>query len=377
MTVGFVFGTRPEVTKAIGIARSYAEMAGSMICAIATGQQTNLVRSALCDYDAQSFADITWLANQDLKGQDPHWERNFEPELRRIVDARGISAIVGTGDTRSVLVSAIFCGNNGLPFIHLEAGIRHVEVIGEFEPEESNRRRISKLADFHCCPTARQRSLLLSEGFHMEVVHVLGDLSTLAVSETWRARRRRASTGTGSMVPLSTLVSRPLCLCTFHRSTSVLNMDMLIDRLCSDLADYPFVTFLVCRRPDTRWDRFYEHLDRIANVLVTDAPGPLAFQGLLCHCDFVITDSAGVQQEALLLNKPVVALRANIELLEGHPLLEVVRPPYHELPRALLQALSRISSSRQLDITLHCQAGDMIAGRGAYLIQTFAPDLRR
>ena len=56
---------------------------------------------------------------------------------------------------------------------------------------------------------------------------------------------------------------------------------------------------------------------------------------------FVITDSAGVQQEALALGKQVVACREDVELYQGNPLLQVVRPPF----RRLLPVVAQLSDA--------------------------------
>jgi UDP-N-acetylglucosamine 2-epimerase (non-hydrolysing) len=374
MTVGFIFGTRPEITKSIGIARAFHGRTGSAIQAIATGQQTDLVRDAFADFDANRFSQINWLSNPELLGQDPNWSKMFEHSLLVLRSRLSLTSLVGTGDTQSVMLAATFCREHGLGFIHLEAGIRHLSIQGDLEPEERNRRGISLLADVHCCPTARQRTQLLSEGHRLETIHVLGDLSTLAIAETWRSRRLRFSTSLDASDMKYGMSSRPFCVCTFHRSTSYIFMDALVDELCDGLDHFSSVMFLVCRRPDTRWDRFYKHLYRLKNVRIVPAPGPLSFQGILCHSDFVITDSAGVQQEALLLNKPVIALRSNIELLEEHPLLALVRPPYTNLSLAISKTIRRASISRETDVSLHCHAGDLIAERGAYLIGAFDRD---
>jgi UDP-N-acetylglucosamine 2-epimerase len=54
----------------------------------------------------------------------------------------------------------------------------------------------------------------------------------------------------------------------------------------------------------------------------------------------VITDSAGVQQEALLLGKRVVVVRSQVELYETHPRLWLVPPPYADLISTCLKVLS-------------------------------------
>jgi UDP-N-acetylglucosamine 2-epimerase (non-hydrolysing) len=370
--IGFIFGTRPEVTKSIGIMKSYSRISSGAVCAIATGQQTSLVRSAFTDLRASDHSQIEWLANCNAHGQDEMWEANFERSLESLTSRRGIRTLVGTGDTLSVLRAAQFCRRNELRFVHLEAGVRHHCATHDPEPEEINRREISKISDLHCCPTLLQRTSLLSEGYDEDSIVIIGDLSVLAISEAWHARVEQANNIEAALSNLELKSNGRLCTCTFHRSTSLKQNASLIDQMLACIRNFPSFTFLVCRRPDSRWDQFHSQLSSMPNVRVIEAPGPLLFQALLCKSEFVVTDSAGVQQEALLLNRPVVAMRSNIELMADHPLLRVVRPPYGTLSSSVVELLEVSVAFSQRDIENCCVQGSHISTMAASVIERFS-----
>lgn len=376
MNILFLFGTRPEVTKGMGIAAALAHSGGLTVFGIATGQQTGLVKQTLADVDPAHVVKIVWTGDDTQEPTDVAWRESLGVSLGRMCkDAPGC-IIVGVGDTDTVAEGARISRRENVPFVHLEAGIRHTGAIVDLEPEEINRRLISPLAQVHCCPTAKQRSNLLDEGVDASRIHVIGDLSTVSVAETWRRRRYRAGVGDLRDFDFVETPRRKVAVCTFHRSTSLRAMDGLVESFCECVGMLEHVRFVVCERPDSRWRRFLDHARRASNVTVIPAPPPLEFQGWLCRSDIVVTDSAGVQQEALILNRPVVALRENIELRADSSLLQQVRPPFLDLVRAVWQALRASMTSRELDLWLHCQSSDIIVARGSSVIrgcaETFA-----
>jgi hypothetical protein len=55
---------------------------------------------------------------------------------------------------------------------------------------------------------------------------------------------------------------------------------------------------------------------------------PLSFQVLLRFASSIVTDSAGVQQEALLSGKLVIVTRSEVELYNSHQNELLVPPPF-------------------------------------------------
>lgn len=369
MKVAFIFGTRPEITKSLGVAKVLSHKYHVPVIGVATGQQTTIVDETLKDFDVGSAISIVWIGDKKLSRYDPDWERKFKNRFLTLQKKEDVALFVGTGDTNSVALAAELSKKHSVPFLHLEAGIRHIGVTKNLEPEERNRRFISPIASMHFCPTAKEKSNLLVEKIKPNNVKVTGNLSEVSISEIWRLKRIRTVLGKAVFDHLTLLNNDRLCVCTFHRSTSLLNMNALIDSFCELVGYFPQVKFIICRRPDTRWDRFYTHVSRANNVSCIPAPPPLMFQDILCLSDLILTDSAGVQQEGLLLNKPVVALRQNIELDEGHPLLYVESPPFYTLCKTFWNSLRVSNHLVDTDISFICQNGAQIMERNARLIK--------
>ena len=369
MKVAFIFGTRPEITKSLGIARVLSQKYHAPVIGIATGQQTTIVDETIKNFNISNTLSIVWIGDRELSGYDPNWVTKFTDSFLDLKETESISLVVGTGDTNSVALAAELSKKYLIPFLHLEAGIRHIGVTKNLEPEEKNRRFISPIASMHFCPTAKEKSNLLNEKIKPNNVYVIGNLSEVSISEIWRLKRVRTILGEVAFNHLLLPGKDKLCICTFHRSTSLLKMNELLDAFCELVGYFPQVKFVICKRPDTRWSRFYKHVSQANNVSCIPAPPPLQFHDILCISDLILTDSAGVQQEAHLLNKPVVALRENIELGIDDPLLNIESPPFCTLCKTFWSSLRVSNNLVETDVTYICQNGGQIVERSARLIK--------
>jgi UDP-N-acetylglucosamine 2-epimerase (non-hydrolysing) len=366
-SVCFVLGTRPEITKTLGIISALKEVSGLPVTVILTGQQTDLVKSTISEFPEFDRIDFCWSGNCELEKQDPRWRPALEKVLLSLEGDSSPALLVGTGDTNSVLATAQIGREAGIPFLHLEAGIRH-DRTSDLEPEERNRRLISAIASYHFCPSADQRQNLIKEGIGPNKTQISGDLSKVSVATTWTRLMRVGAWSSDPVLSDNFHVKRAMCLCTFHRSTSLSNMSKFSTQVGDLVGYFPDVRFVVCARPDTRWIDFNRMLSKASNVRVIDAPAPFTFQKLLAISNIVLTDSAGVQQEAALLNKPCVALRRDFELGGAAPLLEMVKPPFSSLHVKFAKAEKRSRVRRPTRISQVRLEGDGVAKRTARMI---------
>ena len=366
-SVCFVLGTRPEITKTLGIISALMEQSSLQVTVVLTGQQTDLVKRTISEFTEFDQIDFCWSGDQKIKNQDPSWNQALKGFFGELEGGNRPALLVGTGDTNSVLATAQIGNDQGIPFLHLEAGIRH-DRSSDFEPEERNRRLISSMASYHFCPSADQRQNLIREGIKPSQVQISGDLSKVSVATTWRRLMRVGAWSLDPILSDNFHVKRTMCLCTFHRSTSLSNMSKLSSQVGDLVGYFPDVRFLLCARPDTRWVDFNLMMSKASNVRVIDAPSPFTFQKLLAISDLVLTDSAGVQQEAALLNKPCVALRRDFELGGSAPLLEMVKPPFSTLHVKFAKAQKRSRDNRPTRISQIRLEGDGVAKRTARMI---------
>ena len=368
MNVVFSLGTRPEITKTLGIIDSLARRRPFPVSVVFSGQQTDLVHQTVEAYDEFHDIEHRWFADQSRPRLDPDWRSSFSQSFSDARFCQQTALVIGTGDTDSVLAAARAASLNGIPFLHLEAGIRHNQET-DLEPEEVNRRAITPLSTYHFCPSATQRNRLITEGVNDRYVSVSGDLSKVSIATTWRRLTKYSEFGQNSFVSEYFDYRKQLCVCTFHRSTSLANIDALKARFSNLVGFFPCVQFLVCVRPDTRWEPFNITINRSPNVMLVLAPPPFQFQQLLAIADIVITDSAGVQQEAALFSKPCVALRVNFELGADDPLLFRVQPPFRNLDQVFFNASRRARARLATNLSFVRLQGEAMIDRTSRMIE--------
>ncbi|HKO60254.1 MAG TPA: UDP-N-acetylglucosamine 2-epimerase [Pyrinomonadaceae bacterium] len=378
MSIDLILGTRPEVTKAATVIRELGVRCRSRPRILFTGQQTTLVVQTHEALELGKFAEIVWLGDPLQVGTDKSWRHRLSPLLSTVFWLNEKPSLVATvGDTDSATLGVEVATALNVRVAHLEAGIRHTRSQYFIEPEEKNRRHISKLATFHLAPFLEQRDNLLKEGISADAIRICGDLSICAVTHALTDLRRLIANE--ELDPPSPLdANDEYIICTFHRSTSLLFQEDLVQRLVETVRFFGRKKFVLVTRTDTRWEPFVRILSSLENVTVFPALDPTIMGYAIAFSHFVITDSAGVQQEALALGKQVVACREDVELYQNNPLLQVVRPPF----RRLLPVVAQISDAGSVSCPpSECrkiiETGNSTAESYALALIEFANDAQR
>ncbi len=230
------------------------------------------------------------------------------------------------GDTTTVLAGALAAFYHGIPFGHVEAGLRTWNLQSPW-PEEANRVLTSRLATFHFAPTEVNRQNLLAEGIPSQQIILTGntgiDALLLAVE--------RAHLKPPQIIGLDPVIMNgdrtvPVVLITGHRRESV---GQKLESICLAIADlaerFPRAQFIypVHMNPSVR--------QSVANVLSPEKrngkfsknihlidPLPyIQFVALMERSTLILTDSGGIQEEAPSLGKPVLVTRDTTERPEG------------------------------------------------------------
>jgi UDP-N-acetylglucosamine 2-epimerase (non-hydrolysing) len=236
--------------------------------------------------------------------------------LGSLVDRWAPDWVLGQGDTTTALCAALVSFYRGIPFGHVEAGLRTYDPEAPY-PEESNRRMIAPLASLHFAPTRRacenlrheriaRERIVLTGNTVVDALHML--LPTLQAAGAEMARWAQAALGDRRMV-----------LVTAHRRESFGDGLVEICRAVRALAaQFPSVEWVypVHLNPNVRVP-VRHHLEGLPNVHLLDALGYARFLWLLKRSHLVLTDSGGVQEEAPSFGKPVLVLRERTERPEG------------------------------------------------------------
>lgn len=295
-----VMGTRPEVIKLAPVVVALRRR-GFDAPILATAQHRGMLDQMLAAFDLEARWDLDLMRPgqtlADLTGA-------LLPALDRVLHEAGAQALLAQGDTTTVFGAALAAFYAGLPFGHVEAGLRSGDLAAPF-PEEGNRRLSAVLARWHFAPTEISRQALRREGIDDSGIHVVGNTVIDALLQT-AARPPAWPPGLRSLAADERLV-----LVTLHRRE---NFGAPLERILASLKAFAQrhpearLVYPVHPNPQVQGPA-HAALAGLANVELIE---PLAYPqlvALLQSCHLALTDSGGIQEEAPALGKPVLVFR--------------------------------------------------------------------
>jgi UDP-N-acetylglucosamine 2-epimerase len=300
-----VIGNRPQFIKAAGVSRLLRERHHELL--IHTGQHYDdeLSRVFFEELDIPTPDRELAVGSGSNTAQTARQLAALEPELRETAP----DLVLVYGDTNSTLAGALCGAQLGVPVAHVEAGMRSFD---RSMPEELNRVLTDHASELLLCSTETAVANLEREGTAAER-HLVGDvMADVSIAARAIAERRSDALQDARVEPGEYL------LATAHRAGNVDAPDRLT-RLVELLEALPVRTVLPLH-PRTR-RRLVEAglLERLENASHLDLTAPLGYLDFLTlarHARAILTDSGGVQKEALLLGVPCVTLRDTTEWVE-------------------------------------------------------------
>lgn len=299
-TVLSIFGTRPEAIKMAPVVQELQSLTGISCKVCVTGQHRELVDQTLDLFGIESDYDL------EIEGDNHNLFETTTDSLTNLrevlLDARPDLVLVH-GDSTTAMASAMAAFYMRIPVGHIEAGLRTFDKVTPF-PEEFNRRTVSMLADLHFAPTARARQNLIAEKKAPDMITVTGN--TVVDAVRWIDARRED-------FPMlrQRFGDRPLILVSAHRRE---NFGRPMERICETIRTFALqnpgvnLIYLVNSNPNvTRPAR--EILGELRNVFLIPPVDYTQMVFLMRQCQFIVTDSGGIQEEAPTFGKPVVVLR--------------------------------------------------------------------
>ena len=261
-------------------------------------------------------------------------------KLEKLFNLINPNAIIVQGDTTTAFSAAISAFYLKIPIFHVEAGLRTHNMYYPF-PEEFNRITIDDISTLFFAPTEWAANNLLKEGKNSNNIFITGN--TIVDSLKLTLNKTSPSTQIKMLIDKAKSLCKPkeeckIILLTCHRRENyykpVYNIITAIQKLLLNFNNiviiFPFHLNPNIQKsiknviPDKIYDKIingkniddmnFLHLNRFLII------PPLNYVDLIhleSVCYFIMSDSGGIQEEAVSIGKPILILRENTERPEG------------------------------------------------------------
>ena len=309
MKIAIILGTRPEIIKMAPIVDEI-EKRGIDSCIIHTGQHY--------DYEMSDnfFKDLE-IKSPDYNihvGSGSHGKQTgfMMKGIEEVLVEEKADIVLVQGDTNAVLAGALVASKLHIAVGHVEAGLRSFDFT---MPEELNRMAADVCSLMYFVPTKQSAINLLAEGISRKKLFITGNT---VVDACFRHLDIAKKTGIQeeSLANLDIEDMDNILTLTMHRAENVDDKDRLINIIgaLKELKDMNII-FPIHPRTKKTLENFnlFDELNELKHVHIIKPLGYLDFLVLTSYSTLILTDSGGLQEEAITLDVPVLTLRYNTE----------------------------------------------------------------
>ena len=309
MKIATILGTRPEIIKMAPIIDEISKRGIDQII-LHTGQH----------YDEEMsdnfFRDLE-IPTPDYNihvGSGTHAKQTglMMQGIEDVLVEEKPDIVLVQGDTNAVLAGALVASKLHIAIGHVEAGLRSFDMT---MPEEVNRRVADVVTSMYFIPTEQSAINLLAEGFSRENLLITGNTVVDACFRHLEIARKRgfeeeslASLDIENMDNIMTL--------TMHRAENVDVKERVVNIIGAlKELDEMNIIFPIHPRTKNTLENFglFDELNDLDHVHIVKPIGYLDFLLLMSSSTMILTDSGGLQEEAITLNVPALTLRYNTE----------------------------------------------------------------
>ncbi len=290
------FGTRPELIKCIPLIHKFKEN-NIEFKTLFSGQHENLIKDFYKYIDEPDFTFTNIMEHGQTLNQ---LSSKILLQSNKLFLENTFSNVIVQGDTTTAYSLALSAFHFQIPVIHLEAGLRTNDKYSPF-PEEINRRLISQIASIHLCPTTLSLENLQKEeitnGVHL-VGNTVVDIYKYIFENTLPSNNIRNIIDNNKEYIVVTLHRRE------NRGDKIHSMWKQLNILSNK---YKFIYITHPSLPDSK------KILNNSNIILLDPQDYESMVHLISNSKGIITDSGGLQEEAVCANKRVLVCRDTTE----------------------------------------------------------------
>lgn len=306
MKIITIIGARPQFIKAATVSRailSYNQMYSTQIeeKIIHTGQHfdKNMSEIFFSELELQKpdyNLSIAGLSHGAMTGR-------MMEGIESILKQEKPDIVLVYGDTNSTLAGALTAKKMNIKVAHVEAGLRSFNMT---MPEEINRILTDRISNLLFCPTNIAMYNLQNECFDMMDCRVIKCGDVMQDAAIFYKKRAKS-------IQLNETPEK-FILVTVHRAENTDDIKHLTQIIQALNEISTGINIVMPLHPRTK--KIIEAKNLLVNFQIIEPVGYLKMLSLLEKCDFVMTDSGGLQKEAFFFKKHCITLRDETEWLE-------------------------------------------------------------
>jgi UDP-N-acetylglucosamine 2-epimerase (non-hydrolysing) len=302
-----VVGARPNFMKVAPLHRAFAERteyAEHMI--VHTGQHYDVNMSDAFFQDLEMPQPEYFLG----VGSGSHASQTAKimMEFEKICVEVKPDFLIVVGDVNSTVACALTAIKMGVKTAHVEAGLRSFD---REMPEEINRMATDAICDYHFVTEQSAIRHLTHEGIDAKRIYFVGN--TMIDSQVYALNKAMNSDILNKME----LKKKEYALVTIHRPSNVDDLEQIkgILSIFEELSQKREIVFPMHPRTRKNLSNFGldDRINSIEGLKITEPKGYIDFLALMLNCDFVLTDSGGIQEETTALGIPCITARTTTE----------------------------------------------------------------
>lgn len=303
MKIITVLGARPQFIKAAALSRAIKDYENKDIeeVILHTGQHYDQNMSDVF-FEEMDIPKPKYQLNTGGQSHGAMTGQQLE-EIEKVLLIEKPDVVLVYGDTNSTLAGALAAVKLHIPVAHVEAGLRSYN---RKMPEEINRILTDQISSYLFVPTVSSKNNLIKEGINESKIHIVGDIMFDA---SLYYKNKSIKPKWYDELKLENFV-----LCTIHRAENTDNFSNL-KSIFTGLA-YSSIPIILPLHPRTLSKIRHYNMHIPSNIHIVEPVSYLQMVWLEINCEFIITDSGGVQKEAYFHGKQCITLRKETEWVE-------------------------------------------------------------
>ncbi len=305
--VMIVMGTRPEAIKLCPLVRELRRRKAFETLVCSTGQHREMLDRVLSAFSVIPDFNLAVMRKEQTLSETVG---RILLKTDELLTLKKPDLVLVQGDTATAYAASAAAFYRHIPIGHVEAGLRTYHMQAPF-PEEYHRQAISLIADYHFAPTLHAKQNLIREGKPEASIHVTGNTVVDAMRLTLGEKN--------PPIKWNFPADKRILVFTAHRRESIgpplYGMLRALRKIVTEHADV-LAFFPVHQNPEVRRAAI-EVLKGAPRIRIIDPLDIVSFHHLLSNAYLILTDSGGIQEEAVSLGIPTLVMRYSSERTEG------------------------------------------------------------